>query len=44
MREVAVVGIGLTEFGERWDTSFRNLFVEAGASALENAGDERRPD
>lgn len=38
MREVAVVGIGLTEFGEKWDTSFRNLFVEAGANALEDAG------
>lgn len=38
MREVAVVGIGLTEFGEKWGTSFRNLFVEAGALALEDAG------
>lgn len=38
MREVAVVGVGLTEFGEKWDTSFRNLFVEAGARALEDAG------
>ena len=38
MREVAVVGVGLTEFGEKWDTSFRNLFVEAGAHALEDAG------
>lgn len=38
MREVAVVGVGLTEFGEKWDTSFRNLFVEAGACALEDAG------
>jgi len=38
MREVAVVGIGLTKFGEKWGTSFRNLFVEAGALALEDAG------
>ncbi len=38
MREVAVVGVGLTEFGEKWNTSFRNLFVEAGAHALEDAG------
>ena len=37
MREVAIVGIGVTEFGEKWDTSFRNLFVEAGAKALEDA-------
>ncbi len=37
MREVAIVGIGVTEFGEKWETSFRNLFVEAGAKALEDA-------
>lgn len=38
MREVAVVGIGLTEFGEKWDTSFRELCVEAGGKAIEDAG------
>ncbi|MHC1630552.1 MAG: thiolase domain-containing protein [Methanoculleaceae archaeon] len=38
MREVAVIGTGCTRFGERWGTSFRNLFVEAGALALEDAG------
>lgn len=38
MREVAVVGIGLTEFGEKWDSSFRELCVEAGAKAIEDAG------
>ncbi|UUX93626.1 thiolase domain-containing protein [Methanoplanus endosymbiosus] len=37
MRDVAVIGIGLTEFGEKWDTSFRSLCVEAGAKALEDA-------
>ncbi len=37
MREVAVIGVGCTKFGEKWDTSFRNLFVEAGALALEDA-------
>ncbi len=38
MRDVAVIGIGCTTFGEKWETSFRNLFVEAGALALEDAG------
>ena len=38
MRDVAVIGIGCTEFGEHWGTSFRDLFVKAGALALEDAG------
>ncbi len=38
MRDVAVIGVGCTTFGEKWNTSFRNLFVEAGALALEDAG------
>jgi acetyl-CoA C-acetyltransferase len=38
MRKVAVIGVGCTEFGEKWNTSFRNLFVDAGARALEDAG------
>jgi acetyl-CoA C-acetyltransferase len=38
MRDVAVIGAGCTTFGEKWDTSFRHLFVEAGILALEDAG------
>jgi acetyl-CoA C-acetyltransferase len=38
MRDVAVIGAGCTTFGEKWNTSFRNLFVEAGILALEDAG------
>lgn len=38
MRDVAVIGIGCSKFGERWDTSFRELFVEAGTLAIEDAG------
>lgn len=38
MREVAVIGIGCTTFGEKWNSSFRDLFIEAGARALEDAG------
>src|SRR5512136_1039516 len=38
MRDVAVIGVGCTTFGEKWNSSFRELFVEAGALALEDAG------
>lgn len=38
MRKVAIVGVGCTDFGELWDKSFRDLFVEAGASAIADAG------
>jgi len=37
MRDVAIIGVGCTEFGELWDKSFRELFVEAGVSAIEDA-------
>jgi len=36
--KVAVLGVGLTKFGELWETSFSELFVEAGANAIKNAG------
>jgi acetyl-CoA C-acetyltransferase len=38
MREVAIIGVGLTKFGELWDISFRQMIVEAGARAIEDAG------
>jgi acetyl-CoA C-acetyltransferase len=34
---VAIVGIGETEFGELWDRSFRELGIEAGLRALQDA-------
>lgn len=37
MRDVAIIGVGCTEFGELWDKSFRELFVDAGVSAIEDA-------
>jgi len=37
MRDVAVIGVGCTPFGEKWSTSFRHLFVDAGSMALEDA-------
>jgi acetyl-CoA C-acetyltransferase len=38
MREVAVVGAGMTRFGELWQSSLRDLFVEAAVEALTSAG------
>ncbi len=40
MREVAIIGVGLTKFGERWDKSFRQLISEAGSKALLDSGIE----
>ncbi len=37
MRDVAIIGVGCTEFGELWDESFREIFVEAGINAIEDA-------
>jgi acetyl-CoA C-acetyltransferase len=37
MKDVAVIGVGCTVFGEKWSHSFRDLFIEAGAMALEDA-------
>jgi len=38
MREVAIIGVGNTKFGEFWNRSFRDIFVEAGGKALNDAG------
>ncbi|MBS3778520.1 MAG: thiolase domain-containing protein, partial [Candidatus Thermoplasmatota archaeon] len=38
MRDVAVIGIGLTKFGELWDKSFRQLTAEAGSKAILDSG------
>jgi acetyl-CoA C-acetyltransferase len=40
MRDVAVIGIGMTKFGELWDKSFRQLIAEAGAKAILDSGIE----
>src|SRR5213596_924280 len=37
MRDVAVIGVGETEFGELWDRSFRDLGIEAGLKAIQDA-------
>ncbi len=38
MRDVYVIGCGMTKFGEIWKSSFRDLFVEAGLKAIKDAG------
>jgi len=40
MRDVAIIGVGLTKFGELWDKSFRQLITEAGSKAIFDAGIE----
>ncbi len=37
MRDVAVLGIGQTKFGELWDRSFREIGIESGLQALVDA-------
>ena len=37
MKEVAVIGIGDTKFGELWDLSFREIGIQAGLAAVYDA-------
>lgn len=39
-RRVAIVGVGMTKFGELWDSSYRDLITEAGVKAILDAGIE----
>lgn len=41
MREVAVIGAGMTRFGELWETPLRDLFAEAALECLADAGIDR---
>jgi len=38
MRRVAIIGTGMTKFGENWEQSYRDLVVEAGIRAITDAG------
>ncbi|HII84815.1 MAG TPA: thiolase domain-containing protein [Methanobacterium subterraneum] len=40
MRDVAIIGVSQTKFGEMWDISFRDLITEAGMKAVADAGIE----
>jgi acetyl-CoA C-acetyltransferase len=37
MRDVAIIGIGHTQFGELWDSSFREIGIQAGLEAIKDA-------
>ena len=41
MRDVAVIGIGIQRWGELWDRSLRDLWVEAALNAINDAGVDR---
>ena len=42
MRRVAIVGVGMSKFGELWDKSLRDIIAEAGLMALEDANMESK--
>ncbi len=39
-KRVAIIGVGLTKFGELWEKSYRDLITEAGLKAIKDAGIE----
>ncbi|MBI3190627.1 thiolase domain-containing protein [archaeon] len=41
MKNVAVIGVGQTKFGELWDKSLRDISVEAGLLAIKDSGVEK---
>jgi acetyl-CoA C-acetyltransferase len=41
MRDVCVVGVGMSQWGEVWRKSLRRLFVDAALDAIRNAGVDR---
>ncbi len=40
--EVAIIGMGCSKFGERWDTGTEDLAIEAAYEAFEDAGIEKQ--
>jgi len=38
MRDVAVIGIGMTKWGELWEKSLRDIYVETALLAIDDAG------
>lgn len=38
MRDVAVIGVGMNKWGELWEKSLRDIFVEAALIAMDDAG------
>lgn len=38
MRDVAIIGVGMIKWGELWEKSLRQMFVEAALNAIDDAG------
>jgi len=38
MRDVAIIGVGMTKWGELWEKSLRTIFTETALLAIEDAG------
>ena len=38
MRDVAVIGVGMQKWGELWEKSTRDIFVESSLMAMDDAG------
>ncbi len=38
MRDVAIIGVGMKNWGELWEKSLRTIFVEAALAAIDDAG------
>ena len=36
--DLAIIGMGCSKFGERWDTGLEDLIIEAAFEAFEDAG------
>ena len=36
-RDVAIIGVGITKYGEHWSQSLKDLITQAGIRALEDA-------
>jgi acetyl-CoA C-acetyltransferase len=41
MRDVAVIGVGVNKWGELWEKSLRDIYVEAALKAMDDAGVDR---
>ncbi len=42
MRSVSIIGTGLTNFGEHWEKSYKDLIAEAGQKAIKEAEIEKK--